>query len=38
MSIGGQPPGPAPKVPVWRTAVESYRFVFANLGRLLALG
>ncbi len=37
MSIGGQPPGPAPKVPVWRTAIESYRFVFSNLGRLLAL-
>ncbi len=38
MSIGGQPPVPAPKVPVWRTAIDSYRFVFANLGRLLALG
>ena len=38
MSIVGQPPGTAGKVPVWRTAVESYRFVFANLDRFLALG
>jgi hypothetical protein len=38
MSIGGQPPVTAGKVPVWQTAVESYRFVFANLDRFLALG
>ena len=38
MSAGGQPPGTARKVPVWRTALESYGFVFANLGRFLALG
>ncbi len=38
MTTGGQPLGTARKVPVWRTAVESYRFLFANLGRFLALG
>ena len=37
MSIGGQPPGTAGKVPVWQTAVESYRFVFSNLGRFAVL-
>ena len=38
MSTDGQLLGTARKVPVWRTAVASYRFVFANLGRFLALG
>ncbi len=38
MSIGGQPPGTARKVPVGRTAIESYRFVFTNLDRFFALG
>ena len=37
MSIGGQPPVTARKVPVWRTAVDSYRFVFANLDRFAVL-
>ena len=38
MTTDGQPLAIAGKVPVWRTAVESYGFVFFNLGRLLALG
>ena len=38
MSTGGQPPVTARKVPVLDTLVESYRFVFANPGRFLALG
>ncbi|MCH8198101.1 MAG: hypothetical protein IH904_08460 [Proteobacteria bacterium] len=38
MSIGGQPPDTAGKVPVLDTVVESYRFVFTNPGRFLALG
>ncbi|MCH8198102.1 MAG: hypothetical protein IH904_08465 [Proteobacteria bacterium] len=38
MSIGGQSPGTARKAPVWRTAVDSFRFVFSNLDRFLALG
>ena len=38
MSIGGQPPATAGKLPVLDTVVESYRFVFANPGRFLALG
>ena len=38
MSIGDTPPGTAGKVPVLDTAVESYRFVFSNLDRFLALG
>ena len=37
MSIGGQPPGTAGKLPVWRTAMESYGFVFGNLGRFVVL-
>ena len=37
MTTDGQPPVTAGKVPVWRTAIESYGFVIANLGRLLAL-
>ena len=32
------PPAGRGKLPVWRTAMESYRFVFGNLGRFLALG
>ncbi len=38
MTTAGTPQLTARKVPVWRTAVASYRFVFANLGRFLALG
>ncbi len=38
MSIGGQPPGTAGKVPFLDTAVDSFRFVFSNLGRFFALG
>ncbi len=38
MSIGGQPPGTAGKVPFLDTAVESFYFVFSNLGRFFALG
>ena len=38
MSIGGQQPGTAGKVPVWQTAIDSYRFVFSNLGRFFVLG
>ena len=38
MSVGGQPPVTARKVPVWRTVVDSFRFVFSNLDRFLALG
>ncbi len=38
MSIGGTPQHTARKVPVWRTVMESYRFVFANLDRFFALG
>ena len=38
MSTGGQPPDTAGKVPVLDTVVESYRFVFINLDRFLALG
>ena len=37
MSIGGQPPGTAGKVPVLDTAVDSFRFVFSNLGRFFVL-
>jgi hypothetical protein len=33
----GQPPGTAGKVPVERTAIDSYRFVFANLDRFVVL-
>ncbi len=32
------PPAGRGKVPVWRTAIDSYRFVFANLDRFFALG
>ena len=32
------PPAGRGKVPVWRTAIDSYRFVFGNLGRFFALG
>ncbi len=32
------PPARKAKVPVWRTAIDSYRFVFANLDRFFALG
>ena len=32
------PPAGRGKVPVWRTAIESYRFVFGNLDRFFALG
>ena len=32
------PPAGKGKVPVWRTAIESYRFVFGNLDRFFALG
>ena len=38
MSTGGQPPVTARKVPVFDTTIESYRFVFSNLGRFFALG
>ncbi len=38
MSAVGTPRHTARKVPVWRTAMGSYRFVFANLDRFLALG
>ncbi len=38
MTTDGTLPDAARKVPVWRTAVESYRFVFANLDRFFALG
>ena len=38
MTTAGTPPGPARKVPVWRTAIGSYGFVFTNLDRFLALG
>ncbi len=38
MSIGGQPPGAAGKVPFFDTPVESFYFVFSNLGRFFALG
>ena len=32
------PPAGRGKVPVWRTAIGSYGFVFGNLGRFFALG
>ena len=32
------PPAGRGKVPVWRTAIGSYGFVFSNLGRFFALG
>ena len=32
------PPAGRGKVPVWRTAIRSYGFVFSNLGRFFALG
>ena len=38
MSTGGQPLGAAGKVPALDTAIDSYRFVFANLDRFFALG
>ncbi len=38
MTTDGTLPDAARKVPVWRTAVESYRFVFASLDRFFALG
>ena len=38
MTTGGQPPVTAQKLPVWRTVLGSYGFVFANLDRFLALG
>ena len=38
MSIGGQPPVTAGKVPFLDTPVESFYFVFSNLGRFFALG
>ena len=38
MTTGGQPPVTAQKLPVWRTVLGSYGFVFSNLGRFLALG
>ena len=38
MSIGDTPPGTARKVPVIDTAVDSFRLVFGNLDRFLALG
>ncbi len=38
MTTDGTPPGPARKVPVLDTAVDSFRLVFSNLDRFLALG
>ena len=32
------PPAGRGKVPVWRTAIGSYGFVFGNLDRFFALG
>lgn len=38
MVTDGDPAAVArPKLPVWRTVIESYRFVFANFGHFLAL-
>ncbi len=37
MSTAGTPPGTAGKVPVWRTAIGSYGFVFSNLDRFAVL-
>ncbi len=40
MTAGDQPPPPAGRgiIPVGQTAIESYRFVFGNLDRFVALG
>ena len=38
MTIEVPPPAGRGKVPVWRTAMDSYGFVFGNLDRFFALG